>query len=92
MELGVDSAYIHYGADQRNEDATRDPLLFLSECQGLPKPLGVGTFSVEDGVRALQGGADIVAMGVPLIHADDVAGALREYVLRVKEAWYARNG
>jgi len=92
MELGVDSAYIHYGADQRVEDPSRDPLLFLSECQDLPAPIGVGTFSVEDGVRAMQGGADIVAIGVPLIQADDPAAELREYVLRAKEAWHARRG
>jgi 3-keto-L-gulonate-6-phosphate decarboxylase len=92
MGLGVDSAYIHYGADQRNEDPSRDPMLFLSECADLPAPLGVGTFSVQDGVRAMQGGADIVAIGVPLILADDPAAELREYVLRAKEAWHTRRG
>jgi len=91
VALGVDSAYIHYGADQRAEDPDRDPLLFLSECLDVDAPIGVGTFSVDDGVRAMQGGADIVAIGVPLIHADDPAAALREYVLRAKEAWHARN-
>jgi len=91
MAMGVDSAYIHYGADQRNEDPSRDPLLFLSECAGLPAPIGVGTFSVEDGVRAMQGGADIVAIGVPLIQADDPAAELREYILRAKEAWHSRQ-
>jgi 3-hexulose-6-phosphate synthase/6-phospho-3-hexuloisomerase len=91
VEMGVDSAYIHYGADQRAEDPTRDPLLFLSECRGLSAPIGVGTFSVEDGVRSMQSGADIVAIGVPLIQADDPASELREYVLRAKEAWHARR-
>jgi len=90
IAMGVDSTYIHYGADQRAEDPDRDPLLFLDECQDLGVPIGVGTFSIEDGVRSVQGGADIVAMGVPLIHAPDPAAALREYVLRVKEAWHAR--
>jgi 3-keto-L-gulonate-6-phosphate decarboxylase len=90
--LGVDSAYIHYGADERNEDPSRDPLLFLDQCQDVPMPMGVGTFSVEDGVRAILGGASIVAIGVPLILADDPEAELREYVLRVREAWHKRNG
>jgi len=90
IAMGVDSAYIHYGADQRAEDPGRDPLLFLSECEDIGAPIGVGTFSVEDGVRSMQGGADIVAIGVPLIQADDPASVLREYVLRAKEAWHAR--
>jgi 3-keto-L-gulonate-6-phosphate decarboxylase len=90
-QMGVDSAYIHYGADQRSEDPDRDPLLFLAECRDLPIPIGVGTFSVEDGVRAMRGGADIVAMGVPLIQAADPAAALHEYAVRAREAWHERN-
>ena len=58
--MGVDSAYIHYGADQRNEDPNRDPLLFLDECRDLRAPVGVGTFTAQDGQRAMLGGADIV--------------------------------
>src|SRR5687767_6786731 len=66
--LGVDSAYIHYGADQRAEDPARDPLLFLDEVAGRMRvPVGVGTFSVEDGVSGARRGADILVIGVPLI-------------------------
>ena len=90
-EMGVDSAYIHYGADQRAEDPDRDPLLFLAECDDLPVPVGVGTFSVEDGRRAMLAGADIVVIGVPLIQADNPEAALREYVQKSKEAWHTRN-
>jgi 3-keto-L-gulonate-6-phosphate decarboxylase len=85
--MGIDSTYIHYGADERGEDPSRDPLLFLSECGDVGIPIGVGTFSVEDGVRAVRGGAGIVAIGVPLILAGDPEAELREYVLRVREAW-----
>jgi 3-keto-L-gulonate-6-phosphate decarboxylase len=89
--LGVASAYIHYGADQRAEDAARDPALFLDAVAGRTGvPLGVGTFSVADGVDAVRRGADIVVIGVPLILDDDPTAPLREYVLRVKEAWHAR--
>ncbi|MGV3723138.1 MAG: orotidine 5'-phosphate decarboxylase / HUMPS family protein, partial [Actinomycetota bacterium] len=64
--LGVDSAYIHYGADQRSEDPTRDPALFLDEIAGRTRiPVGVGTFSVTDGVDAARRGADIFVIGVP---------------------------
>jgi len=89
--LGVDSAYIHYGADQRGEDAARDPALYLDQIAGKMRvPIGVGTFSVADGVDAARRGADILVIGVPLILEDDPTSGLREYVLRVKEAWSAR--
>jgi len=90
--LGVDSAYIHYGADQRSEDPERDPLLFLDEVAGQMRvPVGVGTFSVENGVAGARRGADIFVIGVPFILEDDPTESLREYVLRVKEAWHARR-
>jgi 3-hexulose-6-phosphate synthase len=91
--LGVDSAYIHYGADQRNEDSARDPLLFLDEIAGrLRIPVGVGTFSVDDGVAGARRGADIFVIGAPYILEEDPTAPLREYVLRVKEAWHQRRG
>lgn len=90
-ELGVDSAYIHYGADQRSEDSERDPMLFLDEIAGRMRvPVGVGTFSVADGVAGARRGADIFVIGVPYILETDPTASLREYVLRVKEAWHAR--
>lgn len=90
--LGVDSAYIHYGADQRAEDPERDPLLFLDEVRGrLRVPIGVGTFSVQNGIDGAGRGADIFVIGVPLILENDPAAGLREYVVRVKEAWHQEN-
>ncbi len=89
--MGVDSAYIHYGADQRSEDPTRDPALFLDEVAGkLPIPIGAGTFSVKDGVDAVRRGADVVVIGVPFILEDDPTASFREYVERVTEAWHQR--
>jgi 3-hexulose-6-phosphate synthase len=94
VALGVDSAYVHYGADQRSEDPNRDACMFLAEIAAgpgrLPVPVGVGTFSIEDAVRGAERGADIFVIGVPFILDDDPAPGLREYVLRVKEAWHAR--
>jgi 3-hexulose-6-phosphate synthase/6-phospho-3-hexuloisomerase len=91
--LGVDSAYIHYGADQRAEDPDRDPLLFLEEIAGRMRvPVGVGTFSVDHGVAAVRRGAEIVVIGVPYILEEDPTASLREYVLRVREAWALARG
>jgi 3-hexulose-6-phosphate synthase/6-phospho-3-hexuloisomerase len=90
--LGVDSAYIHYGADQRGEDANVDPLLYLDEIAGkMEIPVGVGTFSTANGVAGAERGADVFVIGVPYILEDDPTASLREYVLRVKEAWHARQ-
>lgn len=89
VTLGVDSAYIHYGADQRAALPEVDPCLYLDEVAGrLPVPIGVGTFSVAHGVDAARRGADILVIGVPFILEDDPTASLREYVERVREAWY----
>lgn len=91
--LGVDAAYIHYGSDERTEDPTVDECLFLDEIAGkLSIPIGVGTFKHEDGENAARRGADIFVIGAPYILEDDPTASLREYVLRVKDAWHARNG
>ncbi len=86
--MGVDSVYVHWGADQRNEVKDHDPLTHLAEVvASVSIPVGVGTFSVADGVRAMELGADIVVIGVPLIQVKDVEGALREYVKLAKNAY-----
>src|SRR5437868_11686940 len=92
VALGVDSAYIHWGADQRAARPEVDPLLYLEELAGaLPVPLGVGTFSIEDGVRAARAGAEILVIGVPYILEDDPEPSLREYVQQAKAAWRSRR-
>jgi 3-hexulose-6-phosphate synthase len=84
--MGVDSVYVHWGADQRKERPEHDALTALAAVVARVKiPVGVGTFSVEDGVRAFRSGAQIAVIGVPLIQADNVEAALREYVQRCKE-------
>jgi 3-keto-L-gulonate-6-phosphate decarboxylase len=86
--LGVDSVYVHWGADQRRELPERDPLADLAGViERVSLPVGVGTFSVADGVRAFRSGASIAVIGVPLIQADNVEGALREYVQEAKAAY-----
>ena len=91
-EMGVHSVYVHWGADQRNEDPERDPLRDLhGVVMHAHIPVGVGTFSVEDGVRAFGAGATIAVIGVPLIQKPDVEGAFREFVQRAREAYAAHE-
>lgn len=91
-EMGVHSVYVHWGADQRKEDPERDPLRDLRGAVLHAKlPVGVGTFSVENGVRAFQEGATIAVIGVPFIQETDVEGAFREYVQRAREAYAVRG-
>ena len=73
--LGADSVYLHYGADQRRADATRDSTQWAAGVGAAIKvPLGVGTFGVEDGVRAASMGAEVLAIGHPLISGPDPLG------------------
>ena len=90
-ELGVDSVYIHLGADERAEDTGRDPLRFLEDVTSrVSVPVGVGTFSAAEGERAFRLGADIAVIGVPVILETNVEDALRAYVDRSKSAWNKR--
>jgi 3-hexulose-6-phosphate synthase len=85
--MGVDSVYVHWGADQRTLDPDRDPQADLDAVvERVRIPVGMATFSVEDGVRAIGQGAGIVVIGFPLIAERDVEAALRRYVEAVKGA------
>ena len=89
--LGAHSVYLHYGADQRRADAARDSTQWAAGVGAAVRvPLGVGTFGVEDAVRGAGLGADILVIGHPLISGPDALGALREYCLRVREAYRPR--
>jgi 3-hexulose-6-phosphate synthase len=86
--MGVDSLYVHWGADQRAADPDHDPQADLRPViERVRVPVGVATFSVEDGIRAFRQGAAIAVIGVPLIQETDVEGALRDYVERAKAAY-----
>ena len=88
---GVDMIYLHYGADQRRADASRDSVQWLEEVKAAVKiPIGVGTFGAEDAVRAVAAGASLVAIGHPVITGPDPLGALTDYVKRVKAAYKPR--
>ncbi len=85
--LGVDSVYVHWGADQRNENPNRDPQLDLrAVVERVRIPVGIATFSADEGARAVRQGAQIAVIGFPLIGEPDPEAALRQYVEAVKSA------
>jgi 3-keto-L-gulonate-6-phosphate decarboxylase len=89
--LGSHSVYLHYGADQRRADGTRDSTQWVESVGAAVRvPLGAGTFGVEDGVRAARLGADVIVIGHPLISGPDPLSALREYCEKVRQAYRPR--
>ena len=91
-DWGVNMVYLHYGADQRRADATMDSVQWLDEVLAAVKiPIGVGTFGVEDAVRAVSKGAELVAIGHPLISGEKPLEALAEYCKKVRAAYRARR-
>jgi 3-hexulose-6-phosphate synthase/6-phospho-3-hexuloisomerase len=89
--LGAHSVYLHYGADQRRADATRDSTQWAASVgAAVTVPLGCGCFGVADGVRAASLGADVIVIGHPLISGPDPLGALREFCEKVRAAYKRR--
>ena len=92
-QLGADSVYLHYGADQRRAHPTEDSTQWVESVGAAVKvPIGAGTFGIDDAVRAASMGTEIMVIGHPLISGPDPLGALREYCLRVREAYRPRRG
>ncbi len=91
-DWGAHMIYLHYGADQRKSDASRDSTQWLAEVQAAVSiPVSVGCFLVEDGARASSQGADLIAIGHPVISAADPLAALTEFVREVKAAYRPRT-
>jgi len=89
---GVDMIYLHYAADQRRADDTRDSTQWLEGVLAVADvTVGLATFGVTDAMRAAKGGAQLVAIGHPLFDSTDVLGALRHYVEQVKANYQARK-
>lgn len=85
---GVDMIYLHYAADQRRADATRDSTQWLESVLAVVDiPVGLATFGAEDAARAARAGARLVAIGHPLFDSADVPGALKHYVEQVKASY-----
>ncbi|MCC7085839.1 MAG: hypothetical protein IT427_12625 [Pirellulales bacterium] len=91
-DWGVHMVYLHYGADQRNADALQDSVQWLDEVlEAVKVPVGVGTFGIEDAVRAVARGADLVAIGHPVISGPNAANDLKEFVRAVRESYRPRT-
>jgi 3-hexulose-6-phosphate synthase/6-phospho-3-hexuloisomerase len=89
---GVHMIYLHYGADQRAADASQDSTQWLDEIvSAVSIPVGVGCFGVEDAVRAVKRGAELVAIGHPLISSADPLKELRQFVQAVRANYRPRN-
>jgi 3-hexulose-6-phosphate synthase len=90
-QWGVNIVYLHYGADQRRDDAGRDSTQWLDEVlAAVSIPVGVGCFGVEDAVRAVRKGAEYVVIGHPLISGTDPLGELKRFVKEVRASYQPR--
>jgi 3-hexulose-6-phosphate synthase/6-phospho-3-hexuloisomerase len=91
-QLGADSVYLHYGADQRRAHPDKDSTQWVEAVGAAVRaPIGAGTFGIDDAVRAARLGTEIMVIGHPLISVPDPLSALREYCQRVREAYRPRN-
>jgi 3-hexulose-6-phosphate synthase/6-phospho-3-hexuloisomerase len=91
-EWGADMIYLHYGADQRRADASQDATPWIAAVQEVVKvPIGVGSFGIDDAVRAVQMGVELVAIGHPLISSADPLKELSEFVRAVRENYRPRK-
>jgi 3-hexulose-6-phosphate synthase len=90
-EWGVHMIYLHYGADQRAADSSRDSTQWMEEVmEAVAIPVGVGCFGVDDAVRAVQRGADNVTIGHPVVSSDNALDELRQFVREVKANYRPR--
>jgi 3-hexulose-6-phosphate synthase/6-phospho-3-hexuloisomerase len=84
-DWGVHMVYLHYGADQRIADSSRDSTQWLEEVMdAVSIPVGVGCFGVDDAVRAVERGAANVTIGHPVVSSDNALDELRHFVHEVK--------
>jgi 3-keto-L-gulonate-6-phosphate decarboxylase len=91
-DWGVDMVYLHYGADQRLADPTRDSTQWIDEVlEAVSIPIGVGCFGVDDAIRAAAKGADNITIGHPVITAPDALEQLTEFVQSVRENYRPRK-
>jgi 3-hexulose-6-phosphate synthase len=90
-DWGVHMVYLHYGADQRAADASQDSTQWLDEVlAAVSVPVGVGCFGVEDAVRAVERGAELVAIGHPVISSPNAFEELRQFVDAVRANYRPR--
>jgi 3-hexulose-6-phosphate synthase/6-phospho-3-hexuloisomerase len=89
---GVNMLYLHYGADQRAADASRNSLQWLDDVlSSVSIPIGIATFGVEDAVQAVRRGVQLVAIGYPVIASPDPFLQLSEFVQEVRANYRPRS-
>ncbi len=90
-EWGADLIYLHYGADQRRADATKDASQWFEQVQAAVSiPIGCSCFSTENAVFAVQHGIENVVIGEPLLSDAHPERVLREFVQEVRANYRPR--
>jgi 3-hexulose-6-phosphate synthase len=85
--MGADYLMVHLGFDEGKYDSSRHPFDGLAEVAKAVKiPVGVGTFSIEEGIEAVKLGASWVVMGNPLLSDPDAENKLTGFIKAVKSA------
>ncbi|HUF63984.1 MAG TPA: orotidine 5'-phosphate decarboxylase / HUMPS family protein [Verrucomicrobiales bacterium] len=89
---GADILYLHYSADERRADPSRDSTQWLDEVlAAVDCPVGAGCFGIEDALRAVSKGAEYVVIGHPLISGPDPLAALCEFASQVRANYRPRS-
>ena len=85
--LGADYLMLHQGFDEARADPSKHVLDGLEELvKAVEIPVGVGVFTLEEAIEAVQMGASFVVQGEPLLSAPDLPSRLADFVQRVKAA------
>jgi 3-keto-L-gulonate-6-phosphate decarboxylase len=89
---GADLIYLHYSADERRADDSRDTTQWLpAVLEAVPGPVGLATFGIQDAVCAAGMGAEYFVIGHPLTDGNDPLGELTRYVDEVKSNYQPRG-
>ena len=84
---GAQAVYLHYGFDQHNSDPSKDATQWIEEVSAeINIPIGTGCFGIQDAVKAVKLGAQIIAIGHPVISSKDPYTELKRFVEEVKGA------
>lgn len=91
-DWGADLIYLHYSADERRADDSRDTTQWLpAVLEAVPGPVGLASFGIQDAVCAAGMGAEYFVIGHPLTDSDEPLGELTRYVDEVKSNYQPRG-
>ena len=90
-DWGADLIYIHYSADERRANSSRDTTPWLPEVlAAVPGPVGMACFGLEDALCGARMGVENFVIGEPIISGPDPLGELTQWVQEVKSAYVPR--